>query len=1344
VKHLQKQLNQLQSSLSKTMAADRIVFVRNIRRIRKQIKLGQPGNKLKETIASLKRDINTKIQAKALRLKNVPLAPGLPALPITREQDAIVRAIKNNPVVIISGETGSGKTTQIPKFCLAAGRGVDGLIGCTQPRRIAAITVASRIAEEMGEKPGQSVGYKIRFQDKTRDNAYIKIMTDGILLAETQGDPYLNSYDTIIVDEAHERSLNIDFVLGIFKTLLQKRRDLKLIITSATIDTLKFSAAFDNAPVIEVSGRTYPVATHYLVPKDDLSDNSTATHVDLAVDAVETLIKQEPPGDILVFMPTEQDIRDTCDLLAGRKLKKTNIRPLFARLSAAEQQAVFKTTKFRKIIVATNIAETSLTIPGIRYVVDTGLARVAHYTPKSRITALPVVPISQSSADQRLGRCGRMADGVCIRLFSEDDYRQRPHYTQPEILRSNLAEVILRMLHLKLGDPSRFPFIDSPAEKSIQDGFQLLMELGAIKRRKHVRHHKIPQSKSSTAFKTKVSSAPVQYKLTAIGRLMVKLPIDPRLSRIIIEADNRGCLGEITIIVSALSIQDPRERPLEKEAQADKAHKEFAHPQSDFLSLLNLWHAFRKQTRNNRYMQSLKKFCQSNFLSFKRMREWQDIYHQIATLLTENGFKINREVEPVSYKADTPFSRRYTRIHQSLLSGFLSNIAQKKEKQYFQGARDRQTMIFPGSAIFDTPGQWIVAAELVDTSRLFSRTCANIDVAWLEEFGGEQCQRTYYNPRWSSKKGTVVADEQVTLFGLIIVTGRVVKYGPIDPIESHRIFIMQGLIPGKLNQHFDFLTHNHSLDQSVRDMEHRIRRKDIRVDDKDIFQFYHTRLTGVYDIKGLKKKIAKRGDDAFLKMSITDFMLYDPDPEELASFPDTIPMGQQSFPVQYEFDTSAKNDGMTVTIPVSFTSAITPAQSDWMVPGFLKEKIETLVKSLPKAYRKKLLPLSKTVQVIVDEMPRFSGPLATALSRFIHKRMGVDIPAVVWSEISLPDHLKMRIALTDYEDNILAAGRDLTQLKAQHVSEPDPEILEDARLKWYRPDIDTWDFGDLPDTITVGPKPECSWILFPGLQLENQSLCINLFKDRGEAEKSHCQGVAHLFHKYLAKELKHLKKNLQIAKTYHRAATHFGGVTEVEKQVYQQVTTDLFQKNIRTQSQFFDTLEKLTQKGIHRLGQKLLLAVGPILESIDTTQAKLKQLALSNLNNTNIMDFLTRLENQRTRLVPQNFIRLYSLDQMTHIPRYIKAIQIRAQRGVVNFEKDQLRQETLTIYTDQLNKLIQQLTPDTTEEKRQAIENLFWLLEEYHVSLFAQELKTAVRVSEAKIKKAIQAIERMI
>ncbi|MBW1864448.1 MAG: ATP-dependent RNA helicase HrpA, partial [Deltaproteobacteria bacterium] len=855
MKDIHKQLKHLHSILPGAMPADRAQAMRRMRKARQLLKRGAARQDLVKTFDTIEKYINKSIHTKNRRRERLPSTGKIPSLPIWSKNNEIIQAIKNNPVVIVSGETGSGKTTQIPKFCIEAGRGIDGLIGCTQPRRIAAITVSNRIAEEIGESIGQSVGYKIRFKDKTSAGTYIKIMTDGILLAEAQGDPYLNMYDTIIVDEAHERSLNIDFVLGILKTLLNKRKDLKLIITSATIDTLKFSKAFDDAPVIEVSGRTYPVETRYLPPNAVKKGNGDPTHIDLAVDAVESLIREGSRGDILTFLPTEQDIRETCDMLIGRKLKRVQIMPLFARLSASEQQSVFKRSKNRKIIVATNIAETSITIPGIRYVVDTGLARISQYTPKSRITALPVVPISQSSADQRKGRCGRIENGVCIRLFSEEDYSLRPLYTKPEILRSNLADVILRMLFLKLGNIDQFPFIDPPHEKSIQDGFKLLLELGAIKRRKRQAQISSQQHVSAAVSKGTPDTFLPEYELTPIGRIMAKMPIDPRLSRIIIEADTRNCLREISIIASALSIQDPRERPLDKEAEADEAHGKFKDPQSDFLTLLNIWHACWKLIQKDRPLQSLKKFCKAGFISFRRMREWQDIYNQLSSILKENmrewqdiynqlssilkenRFQLNKDRGPVSSTPGEPFKPRYIDIHKSILSGFLSNIARKKEKHYFKAARDREIMIFPGSGLFDKPGPWIVAAEMVETSRLFARSCANIDSDWLEELGAGQCRHTYLNARWSRKQGAVIADEQVSLYGLIIIPKRIVPYGRVNPAEASDLFIRQALIPGEIDPHFPFLTHNLKIEQVVQDMENRIRRRDIRVGDEDLFRF---------------------------------------------------------------------------------------------------------------------------------------------------------------------------------------------------------------------------------------------------------------------------------------------------------------------------------------------------------------------------------------------------------------------------------------------------------------------------------------------------------------------------
>ena len=1343
MKDIHNQLNRLSSMLPEAMPEDRTPAMRQIKKTRQLLKKGTAAQDLLKALATIENRINRSIRRKIRRREGLPSTGEIPSLPIWGKKNDIIQAIKKNQVVIVSGETGSGKTTQIPKFCISAGRGVEGLIGCTQPRRIAAITVANRIAEEMGESIGQSVGYKIRFKDKTSAGTYIKVMTDGILLAETQADPYLNRYDTIIVDEAHERSLNIDFVLGILKTLLKKRKDLKLIITSATIDTVKFSKAFDHAPVIEVSGRTYPVETRYLPPDGVNRGNGDATHVDLAVDAAESLIRESSRGDILTFLPTEQDIRETCDMLMGRKLKRVRIMPLFARLSASEQQNVFKQSKDRKIIVATNIAETSITIPGIRFVVDTGLARISQYTPKSRITALPVVPISQSSADQRKGRCGRMENGVCIRLFSEDDYRLRPLYTKPEILRSNLAEVILRMLFLKIGSVDQFPFIDPPNDKSIQDGFKLLRELGAIEHSK--RQHPVSSKKRAVSAISKETSdtrIPV-YKLTPIGRIMAKMPIDPRLSRIIIEADKRNCLREISIIASALSIQDPRERPLEKEAEADEAHGQFKDPRSDFLTLLNLWHACWKITQNNRPLQSLKKFCKARFVSFKRMREWQDIHNQILTILKENRFRLNKDRGVVSSIPGEPFNTRYIDIHKSILSGFLSNIARKKEKHYFKAARDREIMIFPGSGLFDKSGPWIVAAEMIETSRLFARSCANIDSGWLEELGADQCRHTYLNARWSRKEGAVIADEQVSLYGLIIVPKRIVPYGRVNPAEASDLFIRQALIPGDIVPTFPFLTHNLNIEQKVQDMESRIRRRDIRVDDEDLFQFYQKQIDLVYDVRTLKKIIRKKKGDQFLMLNQEDFMRYAPDPDELARYPESIQFGEQSFPLNYRFETGKDHDGVTLHVPAPLTDAIVPEQTDWLIPGLFKEKVEALIKGLPKQYRKRLVPISATLQTVMDEMPRSSGPLASSLSRFLYTRVGVDIPAAAWPIASLPDHLKMRIAITDSQEKIVMTGRDITQLKGKIAHEPDPGGLVTAKRKWEKTGIIRWDFGNIPESITLKGKRQAQWTLYPGLEIRDKDLCLGLFADKTKAITSHKKGVARLFANSLSKELKFLKINLRLLPVYQKPAIYFGGCKSIENELYQHVVEEQFQINVRKQTQFNTWVATFKKEGIHLKGQDLLERTTQILTAVFAARTALHQLETSNEKNRNLLQLLSELKNDMTRLVPHHFVRLYDSQRLFHLVRYIKGIQIRAERAVVNFEKDRTREKTVSPFTSKLDVLIKDLSLDASQKKREAIEAFFWILEEFKVSLFAQELKTAIRVSEKILIKAIHDIEHM-
>jgi ATP-dependent helicase HrpA len=831
-----------------------------------------------------------------------------PDLPITQKKDEIIETIKNNKVVIISGETGSGKTTQIPKFCIKAGRGIKGMIGCTQPRRIAAINVARRIAQELGENIGQSIGYKIRFDDKARGNISIKMMTDGILLAETQSDRFLNAYDTIIVDEAHERSLNIDFTLGLLRRLVKKRDNLKLIITSATIDTQKFSKAFDDAPIIEVSGRMFPVETNYMPfsnNKDEGENLEDENYVEAAADAVNTLLLKQRSGDILVFMPTEQDIGDTMEIIRGHNHPGVNVMPLFARLSAKEQSKIFSRQVGRKIIVATNVAETSLTIPGIKFVVDTGLARIPNYSPRTRTTALPVSSISQSSANQRLGRCGRVENGVCIRLFDEDEFATRPFFTSPEILRSNLAEVILRMISLNLGDVSTFPFIDRPAHRSIKDGFATLVEIGAVK---------IKQKK---------------YILTKIGRIMAKLPIDPKLSRILIEADKKGCLKEACVITTALAIADPRQRPAEKSQAADQKHALFKDPASDFITLLNIWNAYKKAEKKLKTRSKLKKYCRDHFLSFKRLREWSEIHRQIIRILKEHGIKGNKKIpDQVGSKGmkDKAFDiggALYIALHQCLLYGYLANIAHKKEKNIFNAAKGQQAMIFPGSGLFNNAGNWIVAAEFVKTSQLFARSVAKIDPEWLEHIGKDLCTHTYSDPHWEKKRGEVVANEQVSLFGLIIVSNRKIAYGSINPEESGEIFIRHALVQGEINQKFKFMNHNLKLIEELETLEHKQRKKDILASEDDMYMFYQSKLPEpFFNIRTFSKFIKDQKSEDFLKMTKEDLQKSSIDDNALSLFPDTLEMEQGRFKLEYEFKPGSKKDGVTIKIPVDSATGV--------------------------------------------------------------------------------------------------------------------------------------------------------------------------------------------------------------------------------------------------------------------------------------------------------------------------------------------------------------------------------------------------------------------------------------
>ena len=1341
-----RRIKKIESRLPQVLSADRLVARREINRLKRLENKSAANPKIQQRLDNLEKRLTASLQKRKRRQENIPPLRFNEELPIVSKMDKIIQAIVRHPVIIVSGETGSGKTTQLPKFCLAAGRGIDGLIGCTQPRRIAATTVAHRVSEELGQNLGKAVGYKIRFKDRMSRNAYIKFMTDGILLAETQNDRYLNAYDTIIVDEAHERSLNIDFILGILQTLLVKREDLKLIITSATIDTEKFSKAFNNAPIIEVSGRMYPVEVQFQKPEPEPTENGEFTHVEQAAKTASKLVKQTSSGDILVFMPTEQDIRETCELIETQQPPGTRILPLFARLSAVEQKRVFGRLPDRKIIVATNVAETSITIPGIKYVIDSGLARISRYTPRTRTTSLPVLPVSKSSADQRKGRCGRIENGICIRLFSEEDYQTRPQFTPPEIVRANLAEVILRMISLKLGDINEFPFIDRPDLKNIKDGYDLLSELGAITQRPRDKD-KRPKAKDGRYPRDSGTQSKYRFALTQTGRLMAKIPLDPRLSRMLIEAQQEQCIPEMAVIAAALSIQDPRERPSEKTQEADRMHAIFADPNSDFVTLLNIWSHYHAHWRKVKSNNQMKRFCREHYLSFKRMREWRDIHGQLLDIMKEHDVidTLPRLIfSDKNYDLD-PQSSLYQAIHKSILSGFLSNIAEKKEKNIYRAGKGREVMIFPGSGLFNRSDTWVVAAEVVETSRVFARTVANIHSDWLEDLGKELCTYSYLNPHWERNRGEVVASEQVALFGLIIVSERKVSYGKVNPAEATDLFIQSALINQDVKRPFGFMKHNQRLIDGIVDIENRFRRKDILVSEQELFQFYKQRLSEISDIRSLTRYLKQKGDDRFLRMNREDLIRYDPDKAELAQFPDRINLGGHSLECSYDFNPGKEDDGVTVRIPSTLASSVPSDAIDWLIPGLLPEKIEGLIKGLPKSYRKKLVPVKDTVEIICREMPKTQDSLISVLGEFVYKRFGVDIPAAAWPEENLPDYLRMRISVTSADGKEIRSGRNRAILYQDSADSAVSDEFESLRGKWEKSAITDWNFGDLPEVIAETGKNRAKLTAYPALVKGSdtkKSVDLRLFHNREKALTAHVQGVLALFCVYLSKDLKFLKRHLKLPQKKSYLADYFGGAGPFEKRLYDRVIHLLFSKNIRTQKAFYKHAEEMAPK-IHSLSTLLLESTIPVLSAYHDVRRHLYKLQASKQDHPPIAGVFQELIEELIRLVPVNFLDLYEMDRFGHLERYIRALKVRAQRAMVDFEKDKAKAREIKTYTDGLNNLLNQLTLSTSPEKRKAIEAYFWMVEEYKVSIFAQELKTAVPVSAKRLQQKLKQIERM-
>jgi ATP-dependent helicase HrpA len=1300
-------IEKIESLLPHTMLRHREGLSRRLERLRSTRRRKGGEKYLLEHLTALRKRAQASAQETKARLRRAPRLTYQENLPIFSKKDEIVAAIRQHQVLVISGETGCGKSTQLPRMCLEAGRGIAGKIGCTQPRRIAATTVARRIAEELGEELGQSVGYKIRFKDRTPRDGYVKIMTDGMLLAEIQGDRRLLEYDTLIIDEAHERSLNIDFLLGILRNLLPTRPELRVIITSATLETEKFSEAFNRAPVIHVAGRLYPVEVEYMPIDAASEERGDVTYVDMAVQAVDSLSRKRRFGDILIFMPTEQDILETCERLEGRHERGVSILPLFARLPASQQGRVY-TVAGRKIVVATNVAETSLTIPGIRFVIDTGLARISQYLPRTRTKSLPVSPISRSSAEQRKGRCGRVEAGVCIRLYSEEDYLSRPAHTLPEILRSNLAEVILRMLYLDLGLPDTFPFLDLPKERSIKDGFDVLLELGAIEKQDS------------------------RYVLTEKGQTMARMPLDPRISRMMIEAESEGCEEEVAVVAAALSIQDPRERPAEKAANADQVHGPFKHPDSDFLTLLNIWNRYHREWKDLKTQNRMRKFCRDHFLSFPRMREWIYTHEQITAIMGQR----------VKDKPRKEADALYDRVHRSIVSGFLSNIAAKKEKNIYQAARGREVMVFPGSTLFNKNAPWIVAAEIVKTSRLFARTAAKIDPAWLERIGGNLCRSAYSSPHWDRNRGEVMAYEQVSLYGLVIVPERPVSYAPINPEESHEIFVRSALVEGGVKENFPFLAHNQGLRRKLAEMEDKLRRRDILVSDAVIFQFYSSALKGISDTRTLKRTIKETGNDDFLKMKEEDLILTLPDKEALRLHPDELGVGKARFRTTYRFAPGKDTDGVTVHVPAGTASAIPPEQLEWGVPGLLREKIVALLKALPKGLRKQLVPIPKTADVIFEEMPRKDESLLTSLSRFIHERFMVDIPASAWKEVQVPDHLRVRVSIVDQRGNEIRSGRDihlLTLADSRLAMEKESSAWKKGREKWEREGITSWDFSSLPESIALGEHVYA----YPGLEPCEQSVALRLFDSPDAALRSHLRGVRTLFSLHFSKDLKFLRKNLTLPRQGMDGARYFGGPHAVEEALVRALLKRLFEHNIRTAEEFALHADR-TEPIMFAQARELRERATALLDGYHETRQAIYRIEQTNKANQAVMGICARARKDVETLVPEGFLEVYTDEILLRLPRYMNAIRVRAERGANDPEKDRSKMAQVEGFIRAYEDMVKSLLPRSSKDKQEAVEEFRWMVEEFKISLFAQELKTLIPVSKKRMEEKRKEIERMV
>lgn len=1296
-----------------------------------------------------------------------------PELPISSRAEEIVAAIQANQVVILAGETGSGKTTQIPKMCLAAGRGAQGRIACTQPRRVAALSISRRVAEELGVNWGREVGCKIRFNDQTSDATVIKFLTDGMLLAEVQSDPMLRGYDTIIIDEAHERSLNIDFLLGHLRLLRHQRPELKIIITSATIDTEAFSKAFDDAPIVQVSGRMFPVEVIYAPldelgsdasPDDDANAKAEALHyVDGAVESVERIVRESDAGDLLVFMPSERDIREACDLLEGRRLKNCELVPLFGRLSNAEQQRVFSPTQRRKIVVATNIAETSLTIPGIRFVIDTGLARVSRYAQQSRTRRLPIEEIAQSSADQRKGRSGRVAEGVCIRLYSEKDFNERPRFAQPEIQRANLADVILRMKAFGLGDIERFPFINMPAAKAIRAGYALLEELGAIEGQKS----DVGRQKTEGVPVTTSDLRPLTSVLTPLGRELARLPVDPTVGRMILQARSEKCLREVIVIAAGLSIQDPRERPLEAREKADAAHRKFSHPDSDFLALLNIWDAFHDEFETMS-QGKMRRFCRDHFLSYTRMREWRDIHSQLMDVLEErDGFKLTSAFHGLKPEQITPDKEAfgappYRAIHRSILAGLLGNIATRDDENGgYKATHDRRVTVFPGSVLFakdeskrkqygdaaqraahkdgakppKTP-RWIMAAEIMETSRLYARTCARLDPLWVLDLAEHLVKISHSEPFWNVDGGRVLVKQKTRLYGLELET-RSVGFGKIDPVQATEIFIREALVNDTITWPFDFLAHNREVRAKIENLLTRARDSSYMNLDEGVYRFYAARLkpeegaavSAVAELVDLVRD-RKGAEPRFLMMEPDDLR----DPEELhhdaEAFPEALPLDNRALPIAYAYKPGQADDGVSIEVSVREANQLTAATLDWAVPGHLQAKVEHYLRAMPKELRRAFMPLAdtaKSVAVQIAQRDRLTGrreSLIEALAAQLAERFQIRIDPALWREKPLPDHLRVRVRVLDDDGTEICASREPVEIQSAlatrqrevsaNVAREDPQAWRAARSRWEKAPTTSWAFGEVPERVPVGEQAGVPVNAFPGLKAEGEGVALRLFRQPEEAAKSTQVGLEELIELQLRYELAWMQKDLKALRELGALTATLAPLDEMIEQAYGSVRRWICTRSVAPlSSAAFEAALNRAKADLRGLVPRLVDLLKEILA--------LRQALL-------VHPHPYRGQGpELAALLAPNFLATTPFEQLTHFPRYLKAMRLRADRWRQNPAKDEERAKQLAPHLKAASEL----------RARPGGEELYWLVQEFRVSLYAQELGTAEAVSAVKLDRVL-------